>query len=174
MDERVVIVYQIMGGLFASLYFLQIFLPFVISVPFRPHLTLLFHRLSIAIVETVGVNQHWYILARTIFPTKYQDLRVRWENAFDNSLDNIDISYRVQEEAILWLSQMPLSSPESKPVVSSLAMISSSRPCRFPPNVIVFLNATLEAFFCEEPSQEQSDTVIDCVLAFCHIKFQSG
>ena len=199
--------YQIMGGLFAVLYFLSTFLPFVISAPFRPYSTLLFHRLSIAIgkvvvpivdvfvhgcylvlrylasavlwpfAQTIVGNQtlqHWYMQARTILPGEYKHLRVWWENSFDDSLDEIDTSQRVQEEAILWLSQMPLNPSESKPVVSSLALISSSRPHRFPKNVIVFLNLTLESSYREEPSQEQTDIAIDCVLVLGHIKFQSA
>ena len=205
-DERVAIVYQIMGGLFAIIYFLSTFLPFIISAPFRPYSTLLFHRLFVVIGKVVvpivdvfvhacyltlrflaskalwplaqsvvgnQTAQHWYMQTPTILPGEYKHLRVWWENSFDDSLDEIDTSQRVQEEAILWLSQMPLSPSESKPVVSSLALISSSRPHRFPKSVIVFLNLTLESSFREEPSQEQTDIAIDCLLVLGHIKFQS-
>jgi hypothetical protein len=111
--------------------------------------------------------------ATTILPGEYKHIRVWWANAFNDSLDKIDTSQRVQEEAILWLSQMPLDPPESKAVVSSLALISSSRPHRFPKPVIVFLNLTLESSFREGVGQEQTDVAIDCVLVLGHIKFQS-
>ena len=68
---------------------------------------------------------------------------------------------------------MLLDPVTSKPVVSSLALISSSRPHRFPRNVIVFLNMTLESSFREEPMQNQTDTAIDCILVLGRIKFQS-
>jgi len=123
----------------------------------------------------VGSNtlQRWYMEAGTIFPAEYKHIRVGWANAFDDSLDKIDTSQKVQEEAILWLSQMPLDPTESRAVVSSLALISSSRPHSFPKSVIVFLNLTLESSFNKEPSQEQTDIAIDCVLVLGHIKFQS-
>jgi hypothetical protein len=108
-----------------------------------------------------------------ILPAEYKHIRVGWANAFDDSLDKIDTSQKVQEEAILWLSQMPLDPSESKDVFSSLVPILASRPHRFPKSVIVFLNLTLESSFNEEPSQEQTDIAIDCVLVLGHIKFQS-
>jgi hypothetical protein len=206
MDERVAIVYQIIGGLFVLSYFISTFLPFVTNAPFRPYSTLLFHRLSVAIGKGVipivdffvhgcyltlryiisavlwpfaqvvfdnDVLQRWYLATRTILPAEYKHIQVWWANAFDDSLDKVDTSQKVQEEAILWLSQMPLDSPQSKDVVSSLALISSSRPHRFPKPVIVFLNLTLESSFAKEPSQEQTDIAINCVLVLGHIKFQS-
>ena len=127
----------------------------------------------------------WYLQSKTILPGEYEPLRVWWENSFDDSLDDIDTSDSVQEEAILWLSQMPLDPDASKPVVSSLALISSSRPHRFPTAVIVFLNMTLEFSFREEPIQDEvgtainrvkdkANTAIDCILVLGHIKFQSA
>ena len=115
----------------------------------------------------------WYMRAATILPGEYKHMRVWWANAFNDSLDEIDTSQRVQEEAVLWLSQMPLDQSESKAVVSSLALISSSRPHTFPKPVIVFLNLTLESSFGEGAGQEQTDVAIDCVLVLGHIKFQS-
>ena len=203
-DERVAIVYQVMGGIFGVTYFISTFLPFVVYAPFRPYSTLLFHRLSVAIgmvimpivdlfahgcyltlrYVTVAVLwpfaqiivgnrtlHHWYMQAQTILPGEYKHIRVWWANAFDDF--EIDTSQKVQEEAILWLSEMPLDTSESKDVVSSLALISSSRPHRFPKPVIVFLNLTLESSFREENSKEQTDTPINCVLVLGHIKFQS-
>ena len=204
MDERVAIVYQILGGLFAVIYFLSTFLPFVISAPFRPYSTLLFHKLSVVIGKVVmpvvdvfvhgcyiiirylasevfvplarifvgdETFQRWYGQSQTLLPGEYKHLRVWWENAFD--LDEVDITPGVQEEAILWLSQMPIDPSESKPVVSSLALISPSRPHRFPKNAMVFLNLTLESSFREELSQERTNIAIDCILVLGHIKFQS-
>ena len=114
-----------------------------------------------------------YMRTATILPGEYRHMRVWWANAFNDSLDKIDTSQRVQEEAVLWLSQMPLDPSESKAVVSSLALISSSRPHSFPKPVIVFLNLTLESSFREGVGQAQTDIAIDCVLVLGHIKFQS-
>ena len=206
-DERVAIMYQIMGGLFALSYFLPTFLPFIIRAPFCPYSTRLFHRLSVRIgkvvVPIVDVFVHgsyltlchlantvlwplaqtviddqilhrWFPRAQTILPGEYKHLRVGWENWFDDSPDEIDSSDRIQEEAILWLSQMPLDPVASKPVVSSLTLITSSRPHRFSKNVVVFLNVTLESSFAELPTQDQTDAAIDCILVLGHIKFQSA
>ena len=115
----------------------------------------------------------WYLHAQEILPGEYKHMRVWWANAFSDSLDDIDTSQRIQEEAILWLSQMPLDPTESNAVVSSLALISSSRPHRFPKSVVVFLNLTLESSFHETPSQAQTNISIDCVLVLGHIKYQS-
>ena len=218
MDERVAIVYQVLGGLFILTYFISTFIPFVTNAPFRPYSTLLFHRLSVivgkAAIPIVDPLVHgcyltlryitsiillpfahvvfggkklrrWYMGAGSILPAEYKHLRVGWANAFDDSLEKIDTSQKVQEEAVLWLSQMPLDPSESRAVVSSLALISSSRPHRFPKPVTVFLNLTLESCFNEEPGQEpgqkpgqepgqeQNKVEIDCVIVLGHIKFQS-
>ena len=108
-------------------------------------------------------------IARSILPRRYQHMRVWWEDWFDDSLDQIDISPQVQEEAILWLSQMPLNPSETKAVVSSLALISPSRPHKFPQSVIVFLNSALESSCRGAPSRAR----IDSVLALGRIKYQS-
>ena len=205
-DEMVAIFYQVIGGIFCTLYFVSTFLPFVTNAPFRPYSTLLFHRLSVVVgkavipvvdvfvhgcylalryatgailfpfVQVIFNNEtlhHWYMRAAAVLPGEYRHMRVWWANAFNDSLDKIDTSQRVQEEAVLWLSQMPLDPSESKAVVSSLALISSSRPHRFPKPVIVFLNLTLESSFREGVGQAQTDVAIDCVLVLGHIKFQS-
>ena len=117
---------------------------------------------------------HWYMRAAAILPGEYRHMDVWWANAFNDSLDEIDTSQKVQEEAVLWLSQMPLDPSESEAVVSSLALISSSRPHRFPKPVIVFLNLTLESSFREGVGQTQPDIVVDCILVLGHIKFQSA
>ena len=117
--------------------------------------------------------RRWYTKSETTLPAEYKHLRVGWANAFDDSLEKIDTSQKVQEEAVLWLSQMPLDSSESRAVVSSLALISSSRPHRFPKPVTVFLNLTLESCFNEEPSKEQTNVETDCIIVLGHIKFQS-
>ena len=199
LDERVAIVFQIMGGQWALVCFLWMY--------FSPDSTRRFRRLSLRIgklvVSIVDIFVHggyltlrhlantvlcplaqtviddqalrrWSPRAQTILPGEYKPLQVWWENWFDDSLDEIDSSDRVQEEAILWLSQMPLDPLESKHVVSSLALISSSRPHGFPKNVIVFLNMTLESSYREEPIQDQTDIAIDCILVLGHIKFQSA
>ena len=111
---------------------------------------------------------------RTALPRGYKDMRIRWANASSDSLDEIDTSQRIQDQAILWLSQMPLDLSESRVVVSSLALIPSSRPHRFPRSVIVFLNLTLDSLFRDEPGQESTDAATDCVIALGRIKFQSA
>ena len=117
----------------------------------------------------------WYMGSATILPGEYRHMHVWWAHAFDESLDEIDTSQRVQEEAILWISQMPLDTPKAKEVVSSLALISSSRPHIFPNQVIIFLLMTLESSFREGVGQEQTEDriAIDCVIVLGHIKFQS-
>ena len=107
------------------------------------------------------ILHRWYMQAQPILPGEYKHLRVGWENSLDDSLDKIDTSQRVQEEAILWLSQMPLDPVASKPVVSSLALISSSRPHRFSENMIAFLNTTLESSLSEEPIRDAANTTIN-------------
>ena len=206
-DERVAIVYQIMGGIFTSLYLLPVLLPFITRVPFRPFLTFIIRRFFVAIVKGIGsigsalvcgccpvflrlrarvvlalfpqcvstcrTLQNWHIRARTTLPTEYKGLRARRKDAFDDSLAKIDTSQKVQEEAILWLAQMPLTPSESKPVISSLALITSSRPCKLSQNVIASLNLTLESSSREGPSQERTDTATDCILVLGRTKFQS-
>ena len=121
-----------------------------------------------------GALQAWYLKTRSILPAEYKPMRVWWADAFSDSLDEIDTSNWVQEEAILWLSQMPLDLSESKAVVSSLALISASRPHRFPKSVVVFLNFTLESSLREGPGKTQTGLPIDCVLVLGQIKFQSA
>ena len=123
-----------------------------------------------------GALQAWYLKTSSILPAEYKHMRVWWADAFRDSLDEIDTSNWVQEEAILWLSQMPLDSSESKAVVSSLALISSSHPHKFSKSVIVLLNTTLETLSgeTETPGQAQTDTAIGCVLVLGQIKYQSA
>ena len=121
-----------------------------------------------------GAIRRWYTQARTVLLGEYRRMRVWWVNMLNNPLDEIDTSQVIQEEAILWLSQVPLDPSESSAVVSSLALISASRPYRFEKPVIVFLNLVLEASFREVYGQEQTDAAIDCVLVLGHIKFQSA
>ena len=207
-DERVAIIYQVVGGIFITAYFISTFLPFVTNAPFRPYSTLLFHRLSVIIGQVVisvvdvfayvsyttlryvisailfpfartiiskETLDRWYMGSTTILPGEYKHMRVWWAHAFDESLDEIDTGRTVQEEAILWISQMPLDPSEAKDVVSSLALISSYRPHRFPNQVIVFLNMTLESSFRKGVSKDQTEdqVAIDCVIVLGHIKFQS-
>jgi len=101
-------------------------------------------------------------------------MHVWWADALNDPLDEIDTSQKVQEEAILWLSQVPLDPFESKALVSSLALISSSRPYSFQKPVIIFLNLVLEASLREEDNQGRTDVAIDCVLVLGHMKFQSA
>ena len=120
-----------------------------------------------------GTLHTWYMQTQEILPGEYNHMRVWWANTFSDPLDKIDTSQRIQEEAILWLSQMPLDPTESKAVISSLALISFSHPHKFPKSVVVFLNLTLESSFRETPGQAQTDVAIDCLLVLGHIKYQS-
>ena len=194
-NTAVAAAYASLGILFAITY--AVLLPMVSITPFRSYSTLLFHRLSVAMGKIVipGVDRIAYgcfIALRYVMDAvlwrftrtipnalrawcerarsmKDKHMRVWWENAFDDSLDQIDLSPRVQEEAILWLSQMPLDSSQSKAVVSSSARISPSRPHKFPKSVVVFLNSALESSCRGAPSRAG----IDSVLALGRIKYQS-
>ena len=120
-----------------------------------------------------GRVRNQYMQARTILPAEYKHMRAWWTSLFSGSLDEIDTSQRIQEEAILWLSQMPLDPLESKAVASSLALISSSRPRCFPKPVITFLDLTIESSFRDDLTLAQSNVAIDCIFTLGHIKYQS-
>ena len=94
-----------------------------------------------------------------------------WADASTDSLDETHTSQRAQEEAILWLSQMPLDPSESKDVVSSLALIS--RPHKFPKSMVMFVYFTLDSWLREDPKQRQPDPAINCIILLGHIKYQS-
>ena len=110
---------------------------------------------------------------RTILPAEYKPPRVWWAEAFDDSPNKINTSQKIQEEAILWLSQMPLDSPTSMDLFSSLAPILASHIHGFSKPAIVFLNLILESSINKEPSQEQTNTAINCILVLARIKFRS-
>ena len=120
-----------------------------------------------------GSLHAWYLQGQTILPNEYRHMRVWWANAFRDSLDEIDTSQRVQEEAILWLSQMPLDPSESKVVVPSLALIPSSHLHKLPNPTATLLNLAFGSSFLESPTQEQADIVVSCVLLLGHIKYKS-
>ena len=120
-----------------------------------------------------GTLGAWYLRARTILPSEYKPMGVWWANAFNESLDEIDTDERVQEEAILWLSQMPLNLTQFKDMIPSLALISSSRPHKFQKSVVVFLNLTLESLSPETTGQAWPELAIDCLLVLERIKYQS-
>ena len=117
--------------------------------------------------------QRWCMDIPAILPAEYKPLQVCWANALDDSPDKINTSQKVQEEAILWLSQMPLEPPEAEAVFSSLAPILASRTHGSLKPAIVFLNSILESSINKEPSQEQTNTAIECVLVLARIKFRS-
>ena len=123
------------------------------------------------VVVSDGDPHRWYIQARKILPEEYKHVHVWWAQALHDPLDEIDTSQKIQEEAILWLSQVPLDPSEFKALASSLSLISSTRPYRFEKPMIVPLNLVLEAPFREE-GQGQASTAIDCVLVLGHMKFQ--
>ena len=100
-------------------------------------------------------------------------MSVRFADALNGPPDEIDTSQKVQEEAILWLSQVPLDPSESKALVSSLALIFSSHPRKLQKSVVIFLNSVLEASLREEASQNQTGVAADCVLVLGRVEFQS-
>jgi len=122
-----------------------------------------------------GLLHNRYMKAWTTSPEEHDDTCVGQDIALHNPADDIDTSQEAQEEAILWLSQMPLDPPDSEALVSSLARISSSRPCgRFKKPIIAHANLVLEASFRKEISWTQTNTTINCVLVLGNVKFQSA
>jgi hypothetical protein len=126
-------------------------------------------------IQTVcgtGSLHHWYMPTNT---TPLEEDEHTRDPTPHNSPDGINISQKAQEEAILWLSRVPLNPLESKALVSSLALISPSRPygC-FQKPVTALANLVLEALLREGVFQEQTNTAIDCVLVLGNIKFQSA
>jgi hypothetical protein len=125
------------------------------------------------LTETVpGTLIHWYMQTQTTPPRKDEHTR---GTASHDTLVDIDATQNAQDEAILWLSQVPLDPPESKALVSSLALRSSSHSYgRFQKSVTALANLVLEALFRQGVFQEQANTAIDCVLVLGNIKFQSA
>ena len=121
-----------------------------------------------------GALLRWYKrIKKTSEERKY--MSVQPATVLHSHPDDFDTSQEAQEEAILWLSQVPLDSPESnKALVSSLAMISPSHPYGdFQESVVEIANLVLEGWLCEEGGQDQTDTAIDCILVLGNAKFQS-
>ena len=104
---------------------------------------------------------------------EYKYKHLRRPHTHHNLQDNIDTSQKIQEEAIIWLSQVPLDPSDSKALISSLALISSSRPHRFERSLVVLVNSVLEASLREESGRDQAGVAIDCVIVLGNIKFQS-
>ena len=118
-----------------------------------------------------GAFHHWRRKTQTTSQGEHKDTRVRQTIAPGDPPD-VDSLQKVQEDAILWLSRAPLDPPESRALVSSLAMISSSRPCdAFQEPAVVLATLVLEASF-PKVDQEHTDAVINCVLVLGNIKFQ--
>ena len=123
-----------------------------------------------------GPLLRWHQRTKKISSKERKHTFVQPATTLHNHPDDFDTSLEAQEEAILWLSQVPLDSPESnKSLVSSLAMISSSHPYgHFQEPVVELANLVLEAWLCEEGGQDQTDTAIDCILVLGNAKFQSA
>ena len=128
-NTTVTIVYGSLGIMFVIIYL--ILFPVLSITPFYPYSVLLIHRLSVAIgklvISAVDLIAHgWFVTRRhvmrailrlfaqtisgggtlhnwckPILPWEYTHIQVRWGNTFDQSLDRINISPQVQEEAIL-------------------------------------------------------------------------
>jgi len=128
--------------------------------------------------QTIAKNNtlhHWYMRAATILPGEYRRIRVWWASALKDPLDDINPSQRVQEEAILWLTQMPIDPYyDYEAVVSNLASISYSHLHTFPKPVTMFLNSALEPSFHEGVYGIRTNVAVHCVLALGNIKFQSA
>ena len=106
-------------------------------------------------------------------PGEYKDIRVWQAGPLSDTMEEINTYQGTQEEAILWSPQKPLDPTESKAVVSTMALISSSPPYRFPTSAVVFLNLALESLFAVAPNKAQMDVAVDCLLVLGHIKYQS-
>jgi len=129
----------------------------------------------IQIVCGTGTLHHWYARSKTASRGELKHIFIRSAKAPCNDSDDIDASQKAQEEAILWLSHVPLDLPESRVLVSSLALISPSRPYgRFQKPVVTLANLVLEGLFREEGGQYQTNTAIDCILVLGNAKFQSA
>ena len=118
-----------------------------------------------------GALHSRYMKTQTISPGEHEHMRVGGNIALHNPPDDIDTSQKAQEEAILWLSQVPLDPCESKALVSRLAPISSRPYGRFQKPIVALANLVLGVSFCEEDGQEQTNTAIDRVLVLGNIKF---
>ena len=128
----------------------------------------------IQIVCGTGTLHHWYKRTKKISSEGRGFTLVQLATAPRNDSDDLDISQEAQAEAILWLTRVPLDPPESRALVSSLALISSSHPYgRFQRSVVELANLVLEAWFREE-GQDQTDTAIDCILVLGNAKFQAA
>jgi hypothetical protein len=198
LNQVLMIAFSIVAGTFIIAYFLLFIFPSVTNFPlcicpifgsYRPSFGIRKAIVSIvgvslrlrcvgyehlfSFTETVpGTLNHWYMQAQATPPGEVEHTRGAVSH---NSLDGIDATQNTQEEAILWLSQMPLDPPESKALVSSLALMSSSRPYgRFQESVAALANLVLEDLFSQGVVQEQANTAIDCVLVLGNIKFQSA
>ena len=109
------------------------------------------------------------VLEKINAPGEHDYMPVGRSTTLHNPRGGIGISKEAQDNAILWLSQVPLDPSES-----SSTLVSSSRPCDgFQESVVVLVSYVLEASFCEV-SRERTDIAIDCVLVLGDIKFQSA
>ena len=129
----------------------------------------------IQILCGTGTLHHWYARSKTTSRRELKHIFIRSAKAPCNDSDDIDASQKAQEDAILWLSQVPLDPPESRVLVSSLALISPSRPYgRFRKPIVALANLVLEGLFREEGGHDQTNTAIDCILVLGNAKFQSA
>ena len=199
----VMTVFVVTGGLFIVAYFLLFAFPSVINLPLFQNPAFIFHLPSNPIkkaaifvvggfvrlwyltlrcvtgavlfpfIQTAlgtGTFHHWYMQTQTIPSEEHKHTCV----GRDITLGGIDTSQKAREEAILWLSQVPLDPSESKALVSSLALIPPSRPYgRFQKPVAALANLVFEASFREE-GEDQTNTAVDCILILGSVNFQSA
>ena len=201
LNKIVMTVFVVTGGSFIVAYFLLFASPSVINLPLFQNPTFIFHLPSNPIkkaaifvvgsfvrlwcltlrcvtgavlfpfIQTVfgtGTFHHWYMKTQTISPEEHKHTGV----GRNITLGGIDTSQKAREDAILWLSQVPLDPSESKALISSLALISSRPYGHFQKPVAALANLVFEASFREEDGQDQTNTAIDCVLVLGNIKFQ--
>ena len=187
-------IYLVIGGIVCITYFISTLLPIVMNAPFRPYSAQLVHRLSVAIGKVI--TRGYFLTLRSVFLTV---LRLFAQTTFSKGIfdtfhrqtrktspwipkhmrdwwayassGEFDTSQRAQEEAILWLSQMPLDPSESEDVLSSLALIS--RPHKFPKSLVAFVYFALDSWLREDPNRRDPDSAINCIVLLGHIKYQS-
>jgi len=129
----------------------------------------------VQIVWGSGTLHHWYRQAKEKSSEGRGHTQVQPATAPRNHSTYIDTSQEAQAEAIMWLSQVPLEPPESRALVSSLALIPSTHPYGdSQESVVALATLVLEAWHREGDSQDQVDTAINSIIVLGNAKFQAA
>ena len=129
----------------------------------------------VQIVWGSGTLHHWFRRAEEISSEGRGHAHVQSATAPRDHSNSIDTSQEAQAEAIMWLSQVPLEPPESRALVSSLALIPSTHPYGdFQGSVVALATLVLEAWHREGDSQDQMDTAISSIIVLGNAKFQAA